>query len=94
MVKLMFLLCCLLLAIWEPTAQAAPHAATAEMVMGQQTQRIHRPRYKRYRGNSRSKKKHLGPVRRWAARRKAKRKASSPRGVIRVEAPVGTMPAH
>ncbi|AII52106.1 hypothetical protein N008_08955 [Hymenobacter sp. APR13] len=57
---------------------------------------IPRPNYKRYRGNSRTKKRRLGFFRRRAARRKAMRKgkqrATAPKGRIQVDAPVGTMP--
>ncbi len=58
--------------------------------------KVPRPSYKKYRGNSRSKKKRLGFFRRRAARRKAVRKKNAApvrKGVISVDAPKGTMPA-
>lgn len=94
MPKLVFLLLLALLMVVSPEmssaeATASPEAAT----LG--PPKVHRPNYKRYRGNSRSKKRRRGLFKRWSARRKAKRqqKAAPPRrGVIRVDAPDVKMP--
>ncbi len=60
--------------------------------------KVPRPNYKRYRGNSRSRRKRLGFFRRRAARRKALRKQKAKpaprRGVISVDEPKGTMPKN
>lgn len=104
MLRILLLWCCALLALLEPAAAVAeaPTAATTAATSTSTTTAaehmglppIHRPRYKRYKGNSRTKKHRMGPLRRWKARRKAKKKASSRRGVIKVDVPVGTMPKH
>lgn len=78
-------------------AAAGPEAALTEAATAEtDATAIPRPNYKRYRGNSRSKKRRLGFFRRRAARRKAARKAkqraTAPKGRIQVDAPVGTMP--
>lgn len=95
MPKLVFLLLLALLMVVSPDmSEAATPAASAEAAtLG--PPKVHRPNYKRYRGNSRSKKRRRGLFKRWAARRKAKRqqKAAPPRrGVIRVDAPDVKMP--
>ncbi|SHL65817.1 hypothetical protein SAMN02746009_03144 [Hymenobacter psychrotolerans DSM 18569] len=88
---------CVLIALLEPAAvQAAPEAEAIALTGTSESTAIPRPNYKRYKGNSRSKKRKLGFFRRRAARRKAmrkqKQKAVAPKGVIKVDAPTGTMP--
>ena len=60
--------------------------------------KVPRPNYKRYRGNSRSRRKRLGFFRRRAARRKARRnhvaKPAPRKGVISVDEPKGVMPKN
>lgn len=101
MSRIILLLLCALMVLLEPaTALAeASFAAAPTEVAASETDAvtvIPRPNYKRYRGNSRSKKRRLGFFRRRAARRKAARKtkqrATAPKGRIQVDAPVGTMP--
>ncbi|HLK97111.1 MAG TPA: hypothetical protein VK364_05030 [Hymenobacter sp.] len=98
MIRTVFLLLCALLILCEPEYAAAEPTAAAVDTHAEATEAsdIPRPNYKRYKGNSRSKKRRLGFFRRRAARRKAMRKrkqqATAPRGVIKVDAPVGTMP--
>jgi len=98
MIRTVFLLLCALLMLCEPGYAAEPTATLVVDTHAEATEAtdIPRPNYKRYKGNSRSKKRRLGFFRRRAARRKAMRKskqqATTPRGVIRVDAPVGTMP--
>lgn len=101
MIRTVLLLLCALLVLGEPgyataesraetAAEAAPSAEPTDVAA------IPRPNYKRYKGNSRTRKRRLGFFRRRAARRKAMRKrkqqGTAPRGVIKVDAPVGTMP--
>jgi hypothetical protein len=79
-------------------AAASPEVARTEAALSETdaVTVIPRPNYKRYRGNSRSRKRRLGFFRRRAARRKAmrknKQKAAAPKGRIQVDAPIGTMP--
>ena len=105
--KLLLLLLCGLLTIVEPemvlaasyTEPAATETpAEAATSLGSVDQKVPRPNYKRYRGNSRRRRGPFAYFRRRAARRKARRKArhSAPaprrRGVITVDPPKGTMP--
>lgn len=88
---------CVLIALLEPLAvQATPEAESIALVGATESSAIPRPNYKRYKGNSRSKKRKLGFFRRRAARRKAmrkqKQKVVAPKGVIKVDTPTGTMP--
>lgn len=105
MFKLLLLLLCGILTILEPeTALAATEPAATEAsaetatTLGTGDQKVPRPNYKRYRGNSRRRRGPFAYFRRRAARRKARRKArhSAPaprrRGVITVDPPKGTMP--
>lgn len=97
MFRIILLLLCALLVLLEPeTMQAAPAAPEAALTEAAAEAAIPRPNYKRYRGNSRTRKKRMGFFRRRAARRKAKRlnrqKVTAPKGRIKVDAPTGTMP--
>lgn len=95
MYKILFILFCAFLSLLEPQSAAATSSsdiALTEAGEAALSRAIPRPTYKKYRGNSRSKRKRLGPFRRWAAYRKAKRKrkakATAPRkGVISVDPP-------
>ena len=104
MPKLLLILLLAFLMLVEPGQVAAESAsvALAETALLLSPPKVPRPVYKRYKGNSRSKKKRLGVFRRWAAYRKAKRKnkgvptrkaAPAKRGVIKVDAPDMKMPA-
>ncbi|UYZ62322.1 hypothetical protein [Hymenobacter weizhouensis] len=101
MFKILLLLLCGLLTLLDPEMTladpaAAPEASTEADVIGDQ--KVPRPNYKRYRGNSRRRRGPFAYFRRRAARRKARRKArhSAPaprrKGVITVDPPKGTMP--
>ncbi|MBC6699906.1 hypothetical protein [Hymenobacter sp. BT190] len=101
MSKIVLLLLCALLVLLEPEtmlAAAGPEAPLTESAVADAATEtaIPRPNYKRYRGNSRTRKRRLGFFRRRAARRKAmrknKQKATAPKGRIQVDAPIGTMP--
>jgi hypothetical protein len=101
MSRIILLLLCAFMVLLEPEtvlAAAAPEAPLTESAVSatDAVTLIPRPNYKRYRGNSRSKKRRLGFFRRRAARRKAMRKgrqrAAAPKGRIQVDAPTGTMP--
>lgn len=88
---------CVLMALLEPeTVQASADAATTTLAGTAESTVIPRPNYKRYKGNSRTKKHRMGYFRKRAARRKAMRKrrqkVTAPKGVIRVDKPTGTMP--
>jgi len=95
--KIILLFFCLLLMLFEAEpVRAETINATAAETESLAYPKVPRPNYKKYRGNSRSRKKRLGFFRRRAARRKAARKKKAApvrRGVISVDAPKGTMPA-
>ncbi|MCC2545611.1 hypothetical protein LJY25_04080 [Hymenobacter sp. BT175] len=96
---LLFLSALLIFAPGEVDATAAVSSeALTDMALAPGP-RVHRPNYKPYRGNSRSRHRKMGLFRRWKARRAAKRKIQSrpakaaPRqGVISVDKPTGVMP--
>ncbi|SHI39582.1 hypothetical protein SAMN02745146_0754 [Hymenobacter daecheongensis DSM 21074] len=100
MTKFILLLLCALLVLADPTAALAEPAAAAPEALTETLAypRVPRPVYKRYRGNSRNKHRKPGFFRRMKLRRQARRKQSmntAPRkrqGVIKVDAPTGTMP--
>ncbi|GAA4390732.1 hypothetical protein [Hymenobacter koreensis] len=96
MAKFLLLLLCALLVLVDPEMiMAAPSVAagpaSTEAAVGMPEPR---PRYKRYRGNSRRKRGPIASIKRWGARRKTRRhiKAlhrSTPRkGVIKVDRPI------
>jgi hypothetical protein len=102
MTKLILLLLCAVLVLLEPATALAESAGSTEALTETVAYpKVPRPVYKRYRGNSRSKHRKPGVFKRMALRRKAKRKQaanyapakSKAKGVIQVDAPVGTMPA-
>lgn len=90
MPRLLLLLLCALLAFPESTlaAPASAPVADSELTL-ESTAGIPRPRYKKYRGNSRRKYRR-NVFRRMAAKRQTKKTNSTPRrrGVITVEPPV------
>ncbi|GAA3938866.1 hypothetical protein [Hymenobacter algoricola] len=99
MTKFLLFLLCAFLMLGEPTAAQAESAeGTAALTETVAYPRVPRPVYKRYRGNSRSKHRKPGMFRRMKLRRQAKLKRTAPRavrkpqGVIKVDAPTGTMP--
>lgn len=100
MFRIVLLLLCAFMVLLEPEttlAAVGPEVALTEAATETDaTTAIPRPSYKRYRGNSRTRKRRLGFFRRRAARRKAmranKQKARAPKGRIKVDAPTGTMP--
>ncbi|QNH62419.1 hypothetical protein [Hymenobacter sediminicola] len=97
MTRIILLLMCVLMALLEPeTAHATPNTETTALAGATESEAIPRPNYKRYKGNSRTKKHKMGFFRKRAARRKAMRKrrqkVTAPKGVIRVDKPTGTMP--
>ncbi|RYU81023.1 hypothetical protein [Hymenobacter persicinus] len=98
MTKFILLLLCAFLVLVEPATALAESTGTAEALTETLAYpRVPRPVYKRYRGNSRSKHRKPGFFRRMKLRRQAKRKQATPvtrkaKGVIKVDAPVGTMP--
>jgi hypothetical protein len=99
MIKFLLFLLCAFLMLGEPTAARAEAAmGPASLTETLAYPRVPRPVYKRYRGNSRSKHRKPGLFRRMKLRRQAKLKQAAPRaprkpqGVIKVDAPTGTMP--
>jgi hypothetical protein len=99
MYKIVLLFLCTLFMLFEPDAVQAEEASlTTTEAESSLYPKVPRPNYKRYRGNSRTKKKKFGYFRRRAARRKAMRKrraTPAPRkGVISVDEPKGTMPKN
>jgi hypothetical protein len=93
-VVLLFLAFLLLLSPEAVRSESISEAATEALSVSYP--KVPRPNYKKYRGNSRGKKKRLGYFRRRAARRRAMRKRQNAvpvrRGVISVDEPKGTMP--
>jgi hypothetical protein len=98
MIKFLLFLLCAFLLLGEPAAARAEAAEGATLTETLAYPRVPRPVYKRYRGNSRSKHRKPGFFRRMKLRRQAKRKLAAPhaprkaQGVIKVDAPTGTMP--
>lgn len=92
MYKILFLLFCAFLSVLDPeTSLASAPEISAVEAEAALSSAIPRPSYKKYRGNSRSKRRRMGPFRRWKARRKAQRKrkakVTAPKGVITVDPP-------
>lgn len=89
MYKTILILLCAFMTLLDPQAAEAftvdSATASPEMV---ETNKVPRPSYKPYRGNSRHRAKKLGVFRRWKLRRKAMRKRKQKANpVIRVEKP-------
>ncbi|TGE27728.1 hypothetical protein [Hymenobacter metallicola] len=89
MYKTILILLCAFMCLLEPQAtQAAPADAFAVRPELVENNKVPRPNYKAYRGNSRHKAKKLGVFKRWSLRRKAMRKRKRKMNpVIRVEKP-------
>jgi|GEM_PF-2154422 len=99
MTKFILLLLCAFLVLIEPAPALAESGGSAEAPTEMLAYpRVPRPVYKRYKGNSRSKHRKPGFFRRRKLRRQARRKQATnykpgkAKGVIKVDAPVGTMP--